>query len=367
VEVQEPLGILPGEFEPQDAILLAWPQPPASPSPEDAKRTHGGEDRVFCDIVRAIGGSVQVVILVEHAQSQQRVTRLLSQAGIDPDTVRIVQVPLHSEWIRDFGPLAVRAADGSYTWIDADYVNWQFIHIDPHEDRLPSVLGALFGMPVVRAPVAVQQGNFLSNGRGLCIATRRLLYDNASRGYDAEDIARLLERFYGAEKVVFLEELKDEPTGHVDMFATFAAPDTVVVGRCAPGSDPENAAILDRNAERLASLRPPFGPLKVARIPMPPKVPSTEGWKLWPSYTNVVYANNVLLLPVFPGLDPIGESSAFNLYRQLLPGWTIVPIDSDPLLELWGGIHCITVNLSGVGKNGPAIPGGHSQRPSSGD
>ena len=172
---------------------------------------------------------------------------------------------------------------------------------------------------------------------------------NAARGYDEDDVTRILERFYGAKEVVFLEPLRGEPNAHVDMFATFPSPETVVVGTCSSESDPANAAILDRNAERLASVGPPCGPLNVVRIPMPPTVWSPDGRELWPTYTNVVYANDTVLVPVFAGLEPPGESPALELYRQLLPGRTIVGIDAGPVLELLGGLHCFTLNLASVG------------------
>ncbi len=311
----EPLGLLPGEFERQEGILLAWPREARPPFPEDVLDLYRREDRLFCDIVQALWRSVRVIVLVEDSPSRDRVVRLLLQAKVPPDAVRFVEAPFTGEWIRDYGPLTVRAGDGSWTLIDAEYVPKDFVCLDPHDDRLASVLGALFQIPTVRAPIAIQHGNLQSNGRGLCIATRRLLDDNAARGYDADDVTRILKRFYGAGEVVFLESLRGEPTGHVDMFATFPSPETVVVGQCSPGSDPANAAILDRNAARLAAVGPPYGPLKVVRVPMPPRLPSGDGPARWPTYTNVVYANNTLLVPVYPGLDPAGGAFALSLYR----------------------------------------------------
>ena len=78
---------------------------------------------------------------------------------------------------------------------------------------------------------------------------------------------------------------------------------TVVVGEYPASVDPVNSEILDRNAQQFASLRPAGGPLKVVRIGMPPRFSLVPGHAPWPTYTNVVYANGVLLLPVCPGLS----------------------------------------------------------------
>ena len=349
LEEREPLGVIPGEFERQEAILIAWPEQVGPSSPQNMDNSHGGEDRVFREIVQAVWRSVQVIILAKHSRSQDRVARLLSQAGIPDDAVRFVQIPFQCEWIRDYGPLAVRAGDGSYTWIDADYVDLHLVSVDPYEDRLPSALGALLRVRTVRAPFAMEHGNLLGNGRGLCITTQRLLDDNTAGGYDADDVTRMLKQVYGAKEVVFLERMQGEHTGHVDMFATFPSPDTIVIGRCSPESDPANAAILDRNAERLESLGSPCGPLKVVRVPMLPRIQGRDGLTVYPTYTNVLYANDTLLVPIYPALDPASDHSALTLYQKLLPDWTIVGIDIFPILELAGGIHCVTLNLPTIG------------------
>ena len=347
---RHPVGVLPGEFERQEAILLAWPLALWwSPESGNATDSEGCADGLFAKIVRAVYPSIHTVVLVKDSRSEDRVAALLREAEVPPEAVWFVQAPFNTEWIRDYGPMGVRADDGSCTLIDAEFFEGYFVNLDPQEDRLPATLGTLFDLPVVRAPIALEHGNLLSNGQGLCITTQKLLEDNVARGYDAEDVTRVLKTCYGAKEVVFLETLRGETTGHVDMFATFPSPDTVVVGQCAAESDPVNAAILDRNAERLASLGAPCGPLNVVRIPMP-KLWSADGLELWPTYTNVLYANDTLLVPVYPGLDMAAESTALALYRELLPGWTIVGIDAVPFLQRGGSIHCVTLNLASVGK-----------------
>jgi hypothetical protein len=139
---------------------------------------------------------------------------------------------------------------------------------------------------------------------------------------------------------VFLEPLVGEQTGHVDMFATFVSSDVVVVGEYSPDADPLNAEILDRNAQRLAAVRTSRGPLRVLRIPMPPHT-----LDVWRTYTNVLFANGTLVVPTYPGIDPQGEAEALAIYKHLLPGWTVVGVDCNRLIEWGGAVHCVTRNL----------------------
>jgi hypothetical protein len=80
--------------------------------------------------------------------------------------------------------------------------------------------------------------------------------------------------------------------------------------------------------------------MRVHRVPLPP--PKGEYFR---SYTNLVLANGVLLFPSYSEVDPAIEEEALNVYRRLLPGWKIVPIKSDALVERKGLLHCLTLGI----------------------
>jgi agmatine/peptidylarginine deiminase len=339
-----PVGVVPGEFERQEAVLLSWPLLLRS-TDNSGPAEKAPLDRVLCDIVGALRQDVRVIVLADKEFARNRITTLLAESDIPEDSVEFLSVPANYEWIRDYGPLCLRLPNGSLALVDADYCTDHLVNAHPQEDRVPRVMGEQLGAKVVHAPITIQHGNLLSNGRGLCLTTQLPVLQNRTQGYSENDVARILGTCYGAERVLFLEAMVGELTGHVDMFATFTGPDTVVVGRYAKEADPVNAAILDRNAARLAALKPPYGPLQVVRIPMPRRVRLTSGQELWPTYTNVVYGNGKLLVPTYAGLDPDAEAVAMSVYQRLLPDREIVGIDAGPLLSGGGSLHCVTMNL----------------------
>jgi agmatine/peptidylarginine deiminase len=312
-------------------------------------------------VVAATWKKLDVHVLVTGPEAQEGATAALLRAGVPLRELVFVQIPFDSIWARDYGPMVVVSADGTSALIDAEYGHGE----RAGDDSVPAVLAQLFGMQTVNPPLTVDGGNLLSNGAGVLVATTALLEHNADRGYGEEQVAHILGECYGGSHVVFLEPLSGEQTGHVDVFATFVSADTIVVGEYDPQVDAVNAEILDRNADRLATVQTPNGPLNVCRIPMPS---NAEG--VWRTYTNVLYANGTLLVPTYPGVDPQGQETAFALYRDLLPGWTVVGIDCSGLIEWGGAIHCITRNLchvprqSNVARNargglpGPAGPMG---------
>lgn len=135
----------------------------------------------------------------------------------------------------------------------------------------------------------------MTNGSGLCVTTSRLNYNNPPlKTYQMHDV---LEDWLGCRQTLFLEPLKGEPTGHVDLIAKFTQPDTVILGSYRCSDDPEDVARLDRNASRLAEVRLGDGsPLPIVRIPMPP---STDNYI--PTYTSALLVNGSLIMPVFEG------------------------------------------------------------------
>ncbi len=353
----QPQGVVPGEFEHQEAVLLSWPLLHRSPDLPAAQRRDELDD-ICCDIVRALQHDTRVLVLASKDFARERITNVLSEANLPPGSVEFLSVPANYNWIRDYGPVCLRLPNGSHTLVDADYCTTRLVNPHPQEDRVPKVMGEQLGARVVHAPITIQHGNLLSNGRGLCITTQLPLMQNRARGYTEEDVTRVFHEYYGAKRVLFLEGMLGERTGHVDMFAAFTAPDTVVVGQYAKESDPINAAILDRNAARLAALEPPYGPLRVVRIPMPRRPQFDNGDQWWPTHTNVVFGNGKLLVPIYPGLDPGVEATVMSVYRQLLPEREVIGIDAAPLLSGGGSLHCITANLfsTGTSDSARAIP-----------
>ena len=124
------------------------------------------------------------------------------------------------------------------------------------------------------------------------------------------------------------------------MFATFVSPLDVVVAQLDPRADPVNAAILDRNAKVLKDLTVGEEKVRVHRMPFPPRKGDS-----WSSFTNVIFANDLLLLPVFDDDPPNYVNRAKSIYEQLLPGWEVDTIDITSMRKLQGALHCLSSHV----------------------
>ena len=319
---------VPGEFEHQDAILLG-----ASGLIED-------NSDLFAKLVRNLRGKTEIVLMVADLEQAKKARWILEDNDLPTDILHIAEVQHDTMWARDYGPIVAMSQNREAVFVDA------FYSIDRTcDDATPAALARLLGKATIEIPLRIDGGNLLFNGSGLAITTERFWKDNTELDVDDGKTLDALNQAYGIKRLVTLEPLFEEPTGHVDMFATFVSRKTVVVGKYDPNVDPINAEILDRNAEALASVVLPDGPLRVVRIPMPER--SEETWR---TYTNVIYANGVMLVPNYPDIAEPGLLEALATYKKLLPEWKIVPIDASNIIESCGALHCISMNLAGVGR-----------------
>ncbi len=335
--------VLPGEFERHDLLLVAWPTNSSNPNvPIPELR------RVIADIAHAVEGSIDVAVLTIDERQRQAAARYLSASGIATNQLRFWQAPCHTIWVRDYGPFVVKSFEGS----GCETLNTDYRHSDsPSLNDVPIALNGQLGWPLVDTPILMENGNLLSNGAGLCVTTEKLFFDNTRNSEPRSYVASQFREYMGAEQVVSLENLIGEPTGHVDMFMTFTAPDTVIVGAYSPAYDPENAAILDRNAQRLSELKTACGPLQVHRIPMPRRPDGR-----WRTFTNIVLANGVLIVPTFGEAFQGAEDRSLEVYRRVLPNWRIASIDCSDLAHGNGGLHCMTMNVYRVAGNSLVFP-----------
>ncbi len=323
------LGI-PGEFEKQAGLVLSW------------KSEEVAVIGTLLEIAQIASKTAPVVVLVNSAQERAHAETAFRAARIPQRQVHFVEAPVDTISAHSFGPMIVRHADGSVHFVDCDYDDGD----RPQDDNIPPVLAQVMGAKCVRSLLTIEGGNLLSNGSGLCITTSKTVADNVMKGYEHAQITPLCKTMFQCQDVAVLEPLVGEPTGHVDMFATFISSNTVIVGSMDPMVDPVNAGVLDRNAKTLSAIWTPTGPLRVERIPMPAPA---EG--LWQSFTNVCFFNGTLMMPTYAGVDPALQRDAAETYRRLLPDWEIHGIDCTKLIRLGGAVHCVTLNLPAIHRN----------------
>jgi agmatine deiminase len=185
----------------------------------------------------------------------------------------------------------------------------------------------------------LEGGNLWSDGQGTIITTEGLYARNFPMPAD-EVRHRLLEGL-GAETLIVVPPLRMEGTGHVDVFAKLATPDTILV------TEPRsvvNGPRLTEAAEVLRASRNAAG--HSYRVVALPSVPAYCNWgvsRIWPSYTNALTVNHRVLVPTYG--FPERDAAALTTYQQVMPDHEIIGIDARIAVNAGGTIHCLTMQI----------------------
>ena len=97
----------PAEWEPQAAVLLAWPH-----AGTDWAERLGDVEDTYVSLVAAITRFEDAVVCVADEDLQTYVEARLRSNRVDMDRVRFVTVPYDDTWLRDSGPITLVAEDG---------------------------------------------------------------------------------------------------------------------------------------------------------------------------------------------------------------------------------------------------------------
>ena len=100
----EPKIRFPAEFEPQDAVWLAWPR--------YSNTRELPLEPVMLDIVEALAGVVGVDILVQDRTEVSQIRRSFGSRRVDETHLRFHELPHADIWLRDTGPEFVHTGDG---------------------------------------------------------------------------------------------------------------------------------------------------------------------------------------------------------------------------------------------------------------
>ena len=347
---------MPGEFEPQDGVILIWPKRPGS-WPYEAKEA----GKVFAEIANKLAETEKVYMLTEP-ETEAVARELLCE------NVEILTIPTDDAWARDVGPTfvtdgkEVRGINWSFNaWggtYDGLYQDWQ------KDDNVAEEFCKQTGYDYYdAAPFVLEGGSIHSDGQGTVIATEAcLLSKGRNPELTKEQIEAKLQEYLGAEKIIWLPNgiYQDETNEHVDNVCAFTSPGHVVLAWTEDPKDPQyplssaDLAILEKETDARGRK------LIVHKVPVPGKpVCITEyelagfsfeegeeqrkaGERLAASYVNFYITNGGVLIPQF---EDEMDAEAVNIIGGFFPGRKVYPVYARDIIVGGGNIHCITQQI----------------------
>lgn len=284
--------------------------------------------------------------------SEASVRNYLTNTGVDLTNVRFLNANTNSIWIRDYAANTVYSNDVG----ERALVDWIYNRPRPLDNTLPTSHAAYVGVPLYVTDTSPNDlvntgGNFMSDGMGNAFASKLILDENKtgnSYGVSAKteaQVDKIFKDYMGINSYRKMTVLPYDDIHHIDMHMKLLDEETILVSQYPDGV--ADGPQIKQNIDYIKNtFKTPFGnDYDIKWIPAPASTtgayPNTGG--AYRTYTNAVIINKTILVPTY---RPEVDEPALAIYRQLMPGYTVVGIDVDnsgeDLISLSGAIHCIT-------------------------
>ncbi|HYC57190.1 MAG TPA: agmatine deiminase family protein [Candidatus Binatia bacterium] len=331
---------MPAEWEPHRAVWTAWPShrelwledlPAAQQEVAELCRAIASVD----DAGAAHGEMIELLVLDEAGEREAS----QALAGLP---VRFHCVPFGDIWLRDTGPVFVRAPEGEVAAACFRFNGWGEKYMFPDDLGVARAVRAAAGVHSFEVPLIFEGGAIEVDGEGTALTTRQcLLHANRNPSLAPEEIAHHVCDALGIQRLLWLGDglLNDHTDGHIDTLVRFVAPGRVVCMEGRTDSDP-NTVALTRIIEDLSSMHDARNrQLEIVRIPSPGLLRDRDGRVMPASYVNFYIGNAAVVVPVYG--SPYDEEAVRKI-GECFPGRRTVGVPARAVLSGGGAFHCIT-------------------------
>ena len=333
-------GRFPAEWEPQSAVLIAWPH-----ADTDWAERLGEVEETYIALVAAIVRYQPALICVADDDVQAYARARLSSARIDMARVHFIEAPYDDTWLRDSGPISLRDGDG-FRLLDFRFTGWGGKFDASQDDLLVERLTEMgtFSNSVRQSiDFALEGGAIETDGAGTLLSTWQCLHERHPQA-SREDITAKLAGWLQQDRVLWLDHgylEGDDTDAHIDTLARFAAPDAIVYQGCDDPAD-SHYTELQAMAAELAALRTRDGqPYRLFALPWAQPV-IDENRRLAASYANFLIINGAVLMPAY---GDAADAEAQAVLARAFPDRDIVPVPCRALIWQNGSLHCVTMQL----------------------
>jgi len=334
---------LPAEWEPQDGVMLTWPHDRSDWLPWLPE-----VEPVYVTLAREVSARERLLVCVRDEAHRRHVAAALAAGGVPAARVGLFMAPSDDTWARDHGPVTV--FDGARPrLLDFVFNGWGGKYEAAQDDRITATLaatGAFGTTPRERVDFVLEGGGIESDGAGTLLTTAAcLLSPGRNPAYSRAGIEERLRALFGLDRVLWLEHGAlegDDTDSHIDTLARFCDASTIAYVRCDDTADAHFAGLAAMEAE-LERLRDARGePYRLVPLPWPEAKHGRDGRRLPATYANFLIVNGAVLVPTY---RDAADAEALARLRSCFPGREMVAIDCLPLIQQYGSLHCITMQL----------------------
>lgn len=321
------------EWEQQEAIILAWPDMDTDWAPwlTEARLC-------YLELIKSITDNhTGVLLLIKAAE----VDHFVSRHG-HLERVVLVVADYNDTWVRDYGFLCCQSDTGLIP-VEYQFNGWGQ-KFDATKDNLVNqkYLASLCQHPLVSFDLVCEGGALEIDQNGHLLSTELCLTNQLRNGeFGIQAYQKAFSEQLGAKNVSVLKNGHlegDDTDGHIDTIVRYTPEQGLVIQSCFNAPQ-------DPHFEGLSALvkecRNTFPEHQIYELPLP-RVYNQEGERLPASYANYLINNQQVICPVYQEPE---DQLALEVLANAYPNHTITPINSRPLVQQFGSIHCISMQV----------------------
>jgi len=334
---------LPAEWTRQSAVMLTWPHVHSDWRPflEDV-------EPVFCDIAYHSSLHERVLISCWDDSHRGHISSLLGERGTNLSQIRFYKIKSNDSWARDHGPITIFKQQKPVL-LDFSFNGWG----SKYEAKLDNAIsrqlcsqGAFANTEFESVDLILEGGSIESDGLGTLLTTSRcLLSPQRNPSLGRSQLEQQLSHLLGINRFLWLEHghlAGDDTDSHIDTLARFCSADTICYISCDDPADEHFDALQNMAAELTAFRQANGKPYKLVALPMTHPIHNEDGVRLPSTYTNFLIINNAVLVPTY---EDEHDNIALQRLAVCFPGREIIAINCKPLIEQYGSLHCVTMQL----------------------
>lgn len=330
---------LPAEWEPQDAILLAWPHDQTDWQPILEQVTP-----VYIELIRQVSRFETVIIIAPEINI---VRETLKKEALNFSNIILCQIDTNDTWTRDFGPITVDT-DRQLQMLDFNFNGWGLKFPADKDNQATRELhntGIFKGTQRHSVNLVLEGGSLESDGAGTVLTTSTcLLNANRNPHLDKLEVEAELSKLLGFEHYLWLDHgwlVGDDTDSHIDTLVRLCPNNTILYVQCTDATD-DHYPELKKMEIQLKQFKNKNGqPFRLVPLPMPQTCYDGNN-RLPASYANFLISNAAVLVPTYN--DP-ADTLALDVITKAFPEREIIGIDCRPLIKQHGSLHCITMQL----------------------
>ncbi|MCW8109197.1 agmatine deiminase family protein [Alteromonas ponticola] len=321
------------EWEPIEAVILAWPHPHTDWAPwlETARQT-------YVKLIEQVNlANVGVVLLV----SEDDLTDIQLYLPVNAN-VLIVPAIFNDTWVRDYAFLTCNA-EGKKIPVEFRFNGWgnKFSAIDDNHVN-QRYLFNLCRHAAVHSNIVAEGGALEIDANGHLLSTSLCLLNPERNG--ELTLAQYHDEFtqkLGAKYITIFEQGHlegDDTDGHIDTLVRFTPNKGLVIQAAYNREEDPHFGSLHALCKECEAQLPNH---RQFHLPLPAMY-NDEGDRLPASYANFLICNDRILLPIYQQPE---DDMAISVMQLAYPNHKIVPVDCAVLVQQYGSLHCISMQI----------------------